>query len=173
MKKLNVGAPGTGSSSKKSKTHCPVDALVRLLAHAVKWQSKNGLNDALVFNFPTLKKSERKLMSYHDKLVMIVGLYSPKELISALILICASKGVNFTGINTTFEFSISVKAKKIFIDTCMIPDDVVSNKDSSDDESDNSRYVVIPLSIISAYHVLRIFLFHVISAMGKNIKHAE
>ncbi len=112
-------------------------------------------------------------MSYHDKLVMLVGLYSPKELISAFGLICASKGVNFAGINTTVEFATSVKAKKIFIDTCMIPDDVVSNKDSSDDESDNSRYVVIPLSMSSAYHVLTLFLFYLISVMEKNIKRAE
>ena len=134
---------------------------------------KNGLNDALVVNIPTLKKNEQKLMSYHDKLVMLVGLYSPKELISAFGLIYASKGVNFAGINTTVEFSRSVKAKKTFIDTCMIPDDVVSNKDSSNDESNNSRYVVIPLSMSSAYHVIALFLFHLISAMGENIKRAE
>jgi hypothetical protein len=173
VKKLKVGSPGTGSSSKKSKTHRPIDALVCLLAHAIKWQSENGLNDALVVNFPTLKKSERKLMSYHDKLVMLVGLYSPKELISAFGLICASKGVNFAGINTTVEFATSVKVKKIFIDTCMLPDDVVSNKNSFDNKSDNSRYVVIPLSMRSAYHILTLFLFHLISAMGKTIKCAE
>ena len=84
-------------------------------------------------------------MSYHAKVVMLVGLYSPKDLLSAFGLICASKGIDFAGINVTVEFATSMKAKKIFIDTCMTPDDVVSIKDSSDDESNINRYVVILL----------------------------
>jgi len=76
---------------------------------------------------------------------MLVEYYSPKDLLSAFGLICASKGIDFAGINVMVEFATSLKAKKIFIDTCMTPDDVVSIKDSSDDESNINRYVVIPL----------------------------
>jgi hypothetical protein len=172
VKKLKVGS-GSKSLSKKAKIHRPTDASDRVHAHAIKWQTENGLNDALVVNFPTLKKNERKSMSYHDKLVMLVGLYSPKDLLSAFGLICISKGVDFANINTTVEFATSVKAQKIFIDTCMIPDDVVSIKDSSDDESDNSRYVVIPLLMCSTYYFLTLDLCHVISATGTNIKHTK
>ena len=89
-----------------------------------------------------MKKNERKSMPYKDKLAMLVSLYGPKELLSVFGLICVAKGVDFEAINVGVEFTTRAKASKIFVDTCMIADEVLSVHDSSDDDNSN-RYVFI------------------------------
>ena len=139
--KLKMGSR-TKSPVKKIKVHRPVNPSKQRPAHAINWKTERGLNDALMCNYPTLKKNERKLMSYKDKLAMLVSLYGPKELLSVFGLICVAKGVDFEVINVGVEFATRAKASKIFVDTCMIADEVLSVHDNSDDD-DSNRYVFI------------------------------
>ena len=139
--KLKVGSR-TKPSAQKIKVHRPVDPSKLRPAHAIEWKTETGLNAAIMCNYPTMKKKERKSKPYNVKLAMLVSLYGPKELLSVFGLICVAKGIDFEAINVNVEFATRAKASKLFIDTCMIAEDVVSIDDSSDDD-DCNRYVFI------------------------------
>ena len=126
-KRLNM------SSQKKQ---CRVVKVDKLQAHQVNWITNEGCARAIRLNDQDITEEEVEDMSYSDKLITLLDLYQPKQLMSAYPGICRKKGIDLNNIDMNAAFLNSAKARKTILDAC---NDVVVINSESSSASDQDR----------------------------------
>ena len=126
-KRLNM------SSQKKQRRVVKVD---KLQAHQVNWITNEGCARAIRLNDQDITEEEVEDMSYSDKLITLLDLYQPKQLMSAYPGICRKKGIDLNNIDMNAAFLNSAKARKTILDAC---NDVVVINSESSSASDQDR----------------------------------
>ena len=108
----------------------------KLQAHQVNWITNEGCARAIRLNDQDITEEEVEDMSYSDKLITLLDLYQPKQLMSAYPGICRIKGIDLNNIDMNAAFLNSAKARKTILDAC---NDVVVINSEASSASDQDR----------------------------------
>ena len=98
------------------------------------WLSPPGVDKGLRCAIPAVTKEELAQREHATKLNELLGMYSPKELTSAYIVVCMANGIGYKQVDMVSEFSLKARAIKIFTAACVF--DRIINVETSDEESD-------------------------------------
>ena len=72
--------------------------------HAIKWTIIHGINRGILRHMPSVSKVEVEGMAYEKKVKLLVGEFSPKELLCIFIFLCVEKNINIREVDMVDNF---------------------------------------------------------------------